>query len=109
MEGKVIQFRRGRKCFKPRHFLIEVADVDNRDAAKAFVGKKVSWKSPGKVAKVINGVVSSAHGNNGVIRAIFERGLPGQSIGTAVEIEGEAKKAPAKKADTKEVKGEKEE
>jgi len=102
MKGTVIQFRRGRKTYKPRHFLLEVAGINKREKASELVGKKVSWTSSGKAAKVISGVISSAHGNKGVLRAIFEKGLPGQAIGTAVEIEGELKKkAPAKKEEKK--------
>lgn len=84
--GKVIQFRRSRSNYKPRHFLIEIKGVDSREKAAKFAGKDVSWKSPGKEPKVINGKIAAAHGNNGVIRAIFEKGLPGQAIGTDVEV-----------------------
>ena len=84
--GKVIQFRRGRKVFKPRHFLLEVPGVDTREKATEFVGKTAVWTTSGKEAKKITGKISSAHGGNGVVRAIFERGLPGQAIGTDVEI-----------------------
>lgn len=86
MEARVIQFRRGRKNYKPRHFLIEIPEVGDRAAAGEFVGKTVTWKSPAKEPKVIQGKISSAHGNKGVVRAIFEKGLPGQAIGTEVEI-----------------------
>ena len=86
MKGIVLQFRRGRKTVRPRHFLIEVSGTDSRESASKLVGKIVSWKSPGKVSKIINGRISSAHGNKGVIRAIFERGLPGQAIGTEVSV-----------------------
>jgi len=86
MKATVIQFRRGRKTQKPRHFLIEIPDVDSREKATEFVGKEVTWKSTGKEAKIITGKISSAHGRNGVVRAIFERGLPGQAIGTEVTI-----------------------
>lgn len=85
--GKVIQFRRGRTTYKPRHFLIEIKEIKNREQAMKFVGKQVIWTSPGKNSKKINGIVSSAHGNKGVVRAIFEKGLPGQAIGTEVNIE----------------------
>jgi large subunit ribosomal protein L35Ae len=84
--AKVIQFRRGRKTFKPRHFLIEIPGSDSREKAAEFVGKEAVWTSTGKEAKIITGKISSAHGRNGVVRAIFERGLPGQAIGTDVEI-----------------------
>ena len=82
--AKVIQFRRGRKTVHERHFLIEIDEVWNREAAEKFVGKEVEWKSP--AGKIIKGKISSAHGNKGVVRAIFEKGLPGQAVTTKVEI-----------------------
>lgn len=84
MKGKVIQFRRGRHTIHEKHFLIEVEGVNTREAALKLVGKAVEWKSPAD--KIIKGKVSSAHGNKGVVRAIFERGLPGQAVTTEVEI-----------------------
>lgn len=69
---------------KERHFLIEVEGSKNREDAQKFVGKAVEWKSP--AGKLIKGKIAGAHGNKGVIRAIFEKGLPGQSITTDVEI-----------------------
>ena len=84
--AKVIQFRRGRKTFKPRHFLIEIEGSKTREDASKFVGKTAEWKSTGKEPTIIKGKISSAHGGNGVVRAIFEKGLPGQAIGTDVEI-----------------------
>jgi len=84
MKAKVIQFRRGRHTVHERHFLIEVDEVKTRDEASKLVGKSVEWKSP--AGKVIKGKISSAHGNKGVVRAIFEKGLPGQAVTTNVEI-----------------------
>ena len=86
VSGRVIQFRRGRKTFKPRHFLIEIDEASTKEEASKFIGKTVIWKSPGKKEKIISGKVSSAHGNKGLIRAVFEKGLPGQAIGTEVEL-----------------------
>lgn len=83
-KAKVIQFRRGRHTFKPRHFLIEIEGSKNRKDAEKFVGKEVGWKS--SAGKIIKGKISSAHGNNGLVRAIFEKGLPGQAITTEVEV-----------------------
>ncbi len=84
MKGKVVQFRRGRKTIHEKHFLIEVEGSKSRKDAEKFVGKEVFWKSP--AGKVIKGKISSAHGNKGVVRAIFEKGLPGQAVTTGVEI-----------------------
>ena len=83
-KGKVIQFRRGRHTVHKRHFLIEVNGVSSKKDAEKFDGKEIEWKSP--AGKKITGKISSIHGNKGVVRAIFEKGLPGQAITTEVEI-----------------------
>ncbi len=84
VNGKIIQFRRGRHNIHERHFLIEIEGVSKKEDAEKFIEKKVVWKSP--AGKEIEGKISSAHGNKGVVRAIFEKGLPGQAIATKVEI-----------------------
>lgn len=83
MKAKVVQFRRGRHTYHRRHFLLDLG-LKKREEAKKFVGKEVEWKSPGQ--KIIKGKISSAHGNRGMVRAIFEVGLPGQSLNTEVEV-----------------------
>lgn len=83
MKGIIVQFRRSRHRIHERHYLLDLGFVD-RTAAQVSVGKKVSWKSPG--GAIIMGTVSSAHGNKGLVRAIFERGLPGQAITNEVEV-----------------------
>ncbi len=88
MKGKVIQFRRGRHTIHERHFLIGIDGVSNKKEAERFVGKEISWVSPGKNKKIIKGKISAVHGNKGLVRAIFERGLPGQALTTEVEIKG---------------------
>jgi large subunit ribosomal protein L35Ae len=84
MKGKVVQFRRGRHTVHERHFLIEVPEVNSREKAEKLVGKEVLWTSP--AGKIIKGKISAPHGNKGVVRAIFEKGLPGQAVTTEVEI-----------------------
>ncbi|MFA4952696.1 MAG: 50S ribosomal protein L35ae [Candidatus Pacearchaeota archaeon] len=84
MKAKIIQFRRGRHVIHDRHFLIEIEGTKNKKDAEKFIGKDVEWKSP--AGKIIKGKISAAHGNNGIVRAIFERGLPGQAITNEVEI-----------------------
>lgn len=84
IKATVIQFRRSRTNYTPRHFLIEIPDVNSREKAAKFTGKLVEWKSPSN--KIIPGKIAAPHGNKGVVRAIFETGLPGQAIGTEVDI-----------------------
>ena len=84
MEGVIKNFRRGRTTQKTNHMIVYLDDVSRREKASGLVGKEVGWKSP--KGKEINGKVASAHGNKGAIRVIFEKGLPGQSLGTKVEV-----------------------
>lgn len=84
MKANVISFRRGRHRIKPRHFILQVSGVESKEKAQSFINKDVIWKSP--AGKEIKGVVMATHGNKGLVRAIFEKGLPGQAINTEVEI-----------------------
>ena len=83
MKAKIIQFRRGRHRIHEKHFLIDVGAKSKEEADK-FVGKEVKWTSPGK--KEIKGKISASHGNKGLVRAVFEKGLPGQAIATECEV-----------------------
>ena len=83
MKGKILHFRQNRHTTYGNHMLVEVEGVGSREEASKLVGKQVAYDT-GKT--VINGEVASAHGNKGVVRVIFSRGLPGQSLGEAVVI-----------------------
>ena len=67
--------------------IVIVPGVDSREKAQSYIGKSAVWTAPGKGKTQIKGKVSSAHGNKGALRVIFERGLPGQSLGQDVKIE----------------------
>lgn len=83
MKGKVIQFRRGRHVIEEKHFILDF-NMKNKEEAAKLVGKEVSWKSSS--GKIITGKISGSHGNKGLVRAIFEKGLPGQALNTEVEM-----------------------
>ncbi len=83
MKAKVIQFRRGLKRIHERHFILDV-NAKSKEEAKKFVGKSVEWKSLG--GKVIKGKITASHGNKGMVRAIFEKGLPGQARNDEVDV-----------------------
>lgn len=89
MEGILVQFRRSRHRIKEKHYLLDLG-FTSREEAKAYVGKPVEWKSPS--GKVIGGKITDAHGNKGLVRAIFEKGLPGQAITEMVEMKEGGKK-----------------
>jgi len=85
MEAIVANFRRGKKTQKLKHMILKVASIDNKEKAAKLIGKKVVWTSP--AGKKLEGEIKAVHGNSGAVRAIFEHGLPGQSIGTKIKIE----------------------
>jgi len=58
--------------------------VDSKEKAKELLGKKLVWTSP--AGKEIKGEIIALHGNKGVVRAKFERNLPGQAITTKVKL-----------------------
>jgi large subunit ribosomal protein L35Ae len=91
MKGNVVQFRRGNRTVTEKHFILDFGTKNRTEAAK-LVGNEVCWTSPGKLKKKIVGKISSPHGNKGLVRAIFERGLPGQALATEIDMTEGAKK-----------------
>tara|TARA_Y100000310_G_C20701467_1_gene830363 strand:- start:8035 stop:8289 length:255 start_codon:yes stop_codon:yes gene_type:complete len=84
MEGTIIHFRGSHKTQYTNHMIIKT-QASTKEEAKDFLNKKVTWTTPS--GKEIQGIIKKEHGNKGAVRAIFERGLPGQSIGTKVKIQ----------------------
>jgi large subunit ribosomal protein L35Ae len=85
MEGTIVNFRGGRHTQYGNQMVIAVEGVDDKEKAAALVGKKISWVN--NKGNAISGKVASAHGNKGAVRAIFDKGMPGQSVGKKVNIE----------------------
>ena len=65
-------------------YVVETEGIADRASASGIVGKRVVFKT--QTGKEIVGKVSKAHGNSGAVLARFEKGLPGQAIGTEVDI-----------------------
>ena len=86
MEGLITNFRRSRHRTYGNQMIIQVGDIDDKDKAAKLVGKSVTWTSTGKDKKEIKGKISAAHGNKGALRVLFEKGMPGQSVGNNVKI-----------------------
>ncbi|MBS3153456.1 50S ribosomal protein L35ae [Candidatus Woesearchaeota archaeon] len=86
MEGKIVSFRRGRRTVYNTQMIVEVKESNSSEKARSFIGKKVIWTSPGKNKKEIAGEIKTTHGNKGLLRVHFERGMPGQSVNSKVSI-----------------------
>jgi large subunit ribosomal protein L35Ae len=85
MKAKIANFRRGRHTQKTNQMVLYIDGVETKEAAQKLVGKTVVFKTP--AGKEIKGKVSNAHGNKGAVRVLFEKGMPGQAIGSDVEIQ----------------------
>ncbi len=87
MKAVLASYRRSRHRIHPHYGVIHIDGVESKGAAEKLVGKGISWTAPGKLKTTIKGKITAAHGNNGRVRALFERGLPGQALGTELKIE----------------------
>ena len=85
MNATVVSFRRSRYHQKTNQLVLSLPKVDSKVKAEKLVGKSVVFKTQTK--KEITGKITAAHGNSGCVRAIFERGIPGQGLGGGVEGE----------------------
>jgi len=87
MEAHIASFRGSVKRRSTNQMILIIDGVTSKDKAKELVGKTAVWSAPGKAKKQLKGKISAAHGNKGAVRAIFETGMPGQSLGETVKIE----------------------
>lgn len=85
MDARIISYRRGRHTEHTDQFVVSVDGVKTRDDARKLVGKRIYWETPAK--NRINGKVIRAHGGNGTVIARFDKGLPGQALGTGAVLE----------------------
>ena len=85
MEGTISSYRRGIKTQYPNQMIVLIDGITSKEDTKKVLERKVTWESP--AGKKIEGIIKKAHGNKGAVRAKFEKGLPGQALGSKVKIE----------------------
>lgn len=85
MNATIVNYRRGRHTEHTDQFIVSVEGVSTREGASKLVGKPIYWETPSK--NRIPGKITHAHGNSGTVIARFDRGLPGQAIGTKAVLE----------------------
>ena len=65
--------------------LIKFTEVVSPAQSGQLIGQKVLWK--GEKKKLIGKIVGF-QGKNGAVRVKFKKGVPGQALGTIVELIG---------------------
>ena len=85
LEGVVVSCRRGPRTQRPKEYLIQFRTVKSVSEAGQLIGRKVAW--PLGERKGIGKIVA-LHGKKGLVKARFRKGLPGNALGSPVEIIG---------------------
>jgi ribosomal protein L35AE/L33A len=81
--GRIVNYRIGIKAQMGKWCLIQFGDADSIFRMGQIIGRKVVLKY-GKNRFI--GKVMSFHGKNGVVEAHFRKGVPGQALGSMVEL-----------------------
>lgn len=81
-EGVIMNYRRAVHHQNMRHILIKFED--DGPSASRYIGKEVVWET--KTGRRLKGKIVALHGRKGTVRAIFEKSLPGEALGTKVRI-----------------------
>ncbi|MCL6578823.1 MAG: 50S ribosomal protein L35ae [Candidatus Bathyarchaeota archaeon] len=85
VHGTIVNYRIGIRTQMPKECLIQFAHENSVSLASQLIGRKVVWKK-GKIRLI--GKIVAFHGKKGVVRAKFRKGVPGQALGTTVELVG---------------------
>lgn len=82
--GIFVNYRQGMFRQNIHSLLVRIPGIADAGSASKYIGRKVVWHS--RTGKRIVGKVVSIHGQGGILLSRFRKSLPGQAIGTTVEI-----------------------
>jgi large subunit ribosomal protein L35Ae len=85
IQGIIINYRMGPRSQKSKECIIKFAHINSVSEASRLIGRKVVWKID---ENRILGKIVDLHGKEGLVRARFRKGVPGQALGTNVELAG---------------------
>ena len=85
MKAIISNFRSSKHSQYGNQMIVLVDGVSTKEKANRLIGKKAVWKS--SAGKEISGEVKAAHGSKGAVRVLFEKGMPGQSVGQRLDIQ----------------------
>ena len=80
-----MNYRIGIRTQMSSECLVQFTDIISAAKAGKLIGQKVLWKGENKN---LLGRITGFHGKNGVVRVRFKKGVPGQALGTTVELVG---------------------
>jgi len=84
-QGVIVSCRTGPKTQKPKEYILRFPGIESVSGAARLIGRKVAWPVGKHEAR---GKIVALHGKNGLVRARFRKGVPGQALGSLIEIIG---------------------
>ena len=95
VEGAILGYKRGQRNQYEEVSLVKIKNVDTKEDAEFYCGKKIAFVTKAKGAtgstkkkefRVQWGKICRPHGAQGVVRCRFKRNLPPQAMGGRVRV-----------------------
>ena len=81
--GIIMNYRIGIASQNPKECLVRFPNVNSVSKAGQLINRKVIWKQ-GDIKFI--GKISGLHGKKGIVKIKFLKSVPGQALGTKVEL-----------------------
>jgi large subunit ribosomal protein L35Ae len=81
--GIIMNYRTGIATQNPKECLIRFPQINSLSMAGQLFNRNVVWKQGG--TKFI-GKILGPHGKKGIVKVKFQKPVPGQALGTKVEL-----------------------
>jgi len=83
--GFIVSYRRGPKTQRSKECILKFPNVKSSNEAARLIGRKIAWPVGERTTR---GKIVALHGERGLVRVRFRKGVPGPALGTPVEIIG---------------------
>ena len=83
--GIIVNYRIGPRTQRSKECILKFTNVRSSSEGARLIGRKITC-SVGELK--IRGKIVALHGRRGLVRARFRKGVPGEALGTRVQIVG---------------------
>ena len=83
--GFIVSYRMGPRTQHSKEGVLKFPNIKSPKEAARLIGRNVAWPVG---ERRIRGKIVALHGERGLVRVRFRKGVPGQALGTPVEIIG---------------------
>jgi len=85
LTGFIVSYRTGPRTQRSKECVLKFPNVKSSSEAARLIGKKIAWPVG---ERKVRGKIVDLHGKKGLVKVRFRKGVPGQALGTPVEIIG---------------------